>query len=86
MYKVVFTAHGEKEIKTLPKDIQKRIIKKLIFFASQENFLSFSKPLVNLPPATHRFRVGDYRIAFFVVKKTICIERIAHRREMYSGN
>jgi mRNA-degrading endonuclease RelE of RelBE toxin-antitoxin system len=36
MYNIVFTSHGEKDIKTVPKDIQKRIIKKLSFFASQE--------------------------------------------------
>jgi len=84
MYNVVFTPHGKKDIEKLPKDIQKRIIKKLTFFSSQINPLSFSKPLVDLPPATHRFRVGDYRIAFYILGDTIHVERIRHRREVYT--
>lgn len=83
MYNVVFTKNGEKDLKKLPQEIQKRIIKKLEFFSLQENPLSFSKPLVDLPPSTHRFRVGDYRIAFYIEGENIYIERIKHRREVY---
>lgn len=83
MFNVVLTRNGEKDLKKLPQEIQKRIIKKLEFFSSQEDPLAFSKPLVNIPPATHRFRVGDHRIAFYVEGETIYIERIRHRREVY---
>ncbi len=83
MLRVVFTKNGEKDLKKLSKDIQKRIVKKLEFFSSQENPIVFSKPLVNFPPATHRFRVGDYRIAFYVKSKTIFVDKIRHRREVY---
>lgn len=83
MFDVKFTPNGEKDLNKLPRDIQRRIVKKLQFFSSQENPLAFSKPLVNLPPATHRFRVGNYRIAFFIDSKTIYIDRIGHRREVY---
>jgi len=83
MYNVQFSLSAQKDLQKLPKDIQKRIIKKLQFFASQQEPLIFSKPLVNLPPATHRFRVGVYRIAFYISEKNIYIERIKHRREVY---
>lgn len=83
MFNVLFTKNGRKDLKKLSPEIQKRIIKKLEFFSSQENPLAFSKPLIDLPPATHRFRVGDYRIAFYVEGETIYIERIRHRREVY---
>lgn len=85
MFEIVFTPHGTKDLAKLPKDIKIRIIKKLQYFSSQKNPILFSKPLVNLPPATHRFRVGDYRIAFYIASDTICIERIRHRREVYSA-
>ena len=83
MFEVNFTEHARKDLDKLSRDIQKRILKKLQFFSSQTNPIAFSKPLVNLPPATHRFRVGDYRVAFYIVGKIIYIERIRHRREVY---
>lgn len=83
MFDVKFTPKGTKDLERLPKDLQGRIIKKLTFFSNQENPLMFSKPLVNLPPSTHRFRVGDYRISFYIDQNTIYIDRIKHRREVY---
>lgn len=83
MFNVKFTPSGQKDLEKLTKDIQKRIIKKIEFFAAQQDLLKFSKPLVNLPPATHRFRVGDYRIAFYIEKDTIYVERAKHRKEVY---
>ena len=83
MFDVEFTPRGKKDLEKLSRDSQKRILKKLQFFSSQPDPLLFSKPLVNLPPATHRFRVGDYRIAFYLFGKTIVIDRIRHRREVY---
>ncbi len=83
MLKIEFTVKGTRDFKKLPRDLQKRLLKKLEFFASQEDPILFSKPLVNLPPATHRFRVGDYRIAFYVEGKTIYMDRVRHRKEVY---
>lgn len=83
MFNVKFTPQGQKDLEKLTKDIQIRIIKKIKFFALQQNLSKFSKPLVNLPPATHRFRVGDYRIAFYVEQNTIYVDRAKHRKEVY---
>ena len=84
MLNVVFTPQGKKDLVKLPKDIQQRIIKKIKFFASVDNPLSFAKLLANLPPLTHRFRVGDYRIAFYLSENMITIDRIEHRKEVYA--
>jgi len=51
MLKVQFTPSGEKDLKLLPRDIRERVVRKITFFSSQENPLTFAKPLVNLPPA-----------------------------------
>lgn len=83
MFDVKLTPNGAKDLKKLPKHLQKRVIKKLQFFAQQENPLAFSKPLVNLPPVTHRFRVGDYRVAFYIENNSMYIDRIRHRSEVY---
>ena len=84
MSKVFFTLQSRKDLEKLPIDIQKRIIKKLEYFTSQPQPLLFSKPLVDLPPATHRFRVGHYRITFYIEVQTVVITRIRHRKEVYS--
>ncbi len=84
MADIRFTNQGLKDLKKLPADIQKRIVKKLQFFSSQVDPMVFSKPLINLPPATHRFRVGDYRIAFHIQDGVLLIDRIRHRKEVYA--
>lgn len=83
MFDIKFTPRGSKEFKKLPKDWQIRLTKKLKYFASQPEPIKLAKPLTNLLPATHRFRVGDYRIAFYTEKDAIYVERIGHRREVY---
>ena len=85
MFEINFTEHAKKDLDKLSSNIQKRIIKKLQFFSPQANPIMFSKSLINLSPATHRFRVGDYRIAFYIMGKIIYIERIRHRREVYQA-
>ena len=85
MVSVVFSPRGNKDLKKLPKNIQKRILKKIVFFSTQTDPISFAKPLVNLPPLTYRFRVGDYRIAFYINDETIIIDRIEHRKDVYSN-
>ena len=86
MFKVKFTPAGTKDLKKLPKDLQRRVIRKIDFFSKVRTPLLLSKPLVNLPPSIHRFRVGDYRIAFFIKEGVIYIDRIGHRREVYLRN
>lgn len=83
MFEVKFTPKGARDLEKLPKNLQVRVIKKLNFYASQDDPIKSSKSLVNLPPATHRFRVGDYRIAFYISQSTIYVDRIGHRREVY---
>lgn len=83
MYEIVFTPQSQKELANLSGDEQKRILKKLSFFASTDSPLYFSKPLVNFPPSTHRFRVGNYRIAFHILKSVIYIDKIGHRKQIY---
>ena len=88
MHKIYFSPEAKKDFHRLPKNIQSRIKKKLEFYASAEKPLSFAKSLINLPPATHRFRAGDYRMAFYLSESKklsgIFITRIRHRREVYN--
>lgn len=45
--------------------------------------MHFAKPLVNLPPSTHRFRVGTYRVSFYLANHILFIERVELRGQAY---
>ncbi len=83
MFTIEFTPKGEQDFSKLILPIQRRINQKLISNASLPNPLARAKPLINLPPATHRFRVGKYRISFYIEKNTIFVERIELRGQAY---
>ena len=83
MYQIVFTPRGERELRAFPRDIQQRILRKLEWLSRQDQPLHFAKPLVNLPPATHRFRISTYRVAFYLAHHTLFIERVELRGQAY---
>ncbi len=83
MFNILFTPRGERDLKKLNPHIQRRIKDKLLDYAKRDNPLTFAKPLVNLPPASHRFRIGKYRISFFIKHRTIFVERVELRGEAY---
>ena len=83
MHQIVFTPRGERDLLAMPGDAQRRIHRKLQWLVAQDKPLRFAKPLVNLPPATHRFRIGYYRVSFFVASHTIWVERVELRGQAY---
>lgn len=80
---IEFTSSGEREFKKLSTQLQKRAIEKIELYIKSGNPLSFAKPLVNLPPATHRFRVGKYRICFYLEGARIVVDGIDTREDAY---
>ena len=78
-----FTPHGKREFAALPRDIQKRIFQKLRENARLPDPLIRARPLVNLPPATHRFRIGKYRASFFIEDDVMYVEEIRLRDQAY---
>lgn len=83
MQQIAFTPRGERELAALSKDVQRRIDRKLRWLALQSQPLHFAKPLVNLPPSTHRFRIGIYRVSFYLAGHTIFVERVESRGQAY---
>jgi len=82
MYQYFFEQKAVGDIKKLPKDIQKRIIKKLDFFCSKDPLI-FACHLKNYELGTYRFRIGDYRVIFDLEEDRIIILAVGHRREIY---
>ena len=83
MFDIAFTPRGEKELAGFPRDIQERIRNKLRENATLRNPRVRAKSLVDLPPATHRFRVGKYRVSFYIEAQTIRVERVELRGAAY---
>jgi len=69
------------DLKRIGKTDKDRIHLKILELEHFPN-VSNLKKLTNFEPA-YRARVGDYRILFDVVKDTIFIGRILHRKESY---
>lgn len=84
---VSYSKQALNDLQSLPKQIAKRIAKKIAFFSEQKNPLQFAKRLVNPDYGTYRFRAGDYRVIFDVDRKgqitVLLILSIKHRREVY---
>lgn len=86
-YRFEFTDKAEEDLKVLDDTIRQRVVKKLRFFALQENPLRFAEHLTNSPHGDYRFRVGDYRVMFDVSVRGVItileILRIKHRSLAY---
>ncbi len=83
MHYIKFTPRGQRDLKKLNPHLKKRITKKLDDYSKRQNPFEPSRPLIDLPPATHRYRVGKYRIYFFIKGKIIFVERVEIRGKAY---
>jgi mRNA-degrading endonuclease RelE of RelBE toxin-antitoxin system len=88
MVMFVFTKYAEKRFLKLPKSIQKRIIDKLKELKSHEDIFSILKLLNHFEPASHRLRIGSYRLILELKnqKEMDCefwILDIGHRKDIY---
>ena len=84
--KLIFTEAAAKTLVKLPPAIARRIVRKMQWFAAQEDPLSFAKPLKNANFGSHRFRVGEYRVLVDIQHKSISILfvlAVRHRKDAY---
>lgn len=62
MNEFVFTKKAEKSFLKLPGSVQSRVVGKLKDLKNHEDIFSILKRLYHLEPATHRLRIGSYRL------------------------
>ncbi len=82
-YALEISSKAKRDIQSLDSVVQKRIVKKLQFFLTQTDPLSFAKPLVNSKDGDYRWRIGHYRVVFDVKGTVILLLRVQHRGEVY---
>lgn len=86
IWAIVYTKKAFRDLDGFDSAVKDRIIKKLEFFAEQNDTLGFAEPVVEFLPATHRFRIGDYRALIsvrFTEDRRMIIYRIQHRKDVY---
>ena len=84
MWKIVYKKSVQKDLKSIPKNVQ-LLIKKTIEEKLATNPFIAGTPLKQNLKGFMKKRVGSYRIIYSIDKKTIIvfIIKIGHRKEIY---
>ncbi len=84
-YSIVFKPSTEKDLRSLPKSVIARVLRK-IEALGKNPFPSNSVKLAGTE-RLYRIRVGDYRVVYGVDKEAqqLIIHYIRHRKEVYRG-
>lgn len=80
----IFKKGAKKSFQKLDVNIQNTIIKKLKELKAHPNIFSVLKRMENVEPATHRLRIGNYRLVLEHKKDDIfSILDTGHRKDIY---
>jgi len=79
----LFTPRALKDIKKLPPNIQKRIVKKLDYFMKRKDPIKYAEPIIDSTLGQYRYRIGDYRAIIDLDDTQIIVLRIGHRKNIY---
>jgi mRNA interferase RelE/StbE len=84
--KIKFTKKADSSLDRLPKQIALRILAKLEWLS--EHTQVRIKQLAGLPSELSgllKYRIGDYRVLFWITEDSIIVYRIGHRSEIYKN-
>ncbi len=82
-YRIVFKPSAERAFLALPKDVRKRLDKRLL--ALQDHPRPPGVKALTGESGVYRLRVGDYRVLYEVLddRVLVLVVAIGHRREVY---
>lgn len=81
-----FTKHADRQLQKLPKQAQRRIIKKIKFYLESGDPLQFADSIKGVEGKIYRFRIGDYRVIFDWIDNNgdhIRVLKVASRADVY---
>jgi mRNA interferase RelE/StbE len=83
-YRIEFTPLARRQIKKLPREVQKRIIERVEELASNPRPAGVKKLVSG--ENLYRVRVGEYRAIYQIRDREliVVIVKVGHRREIYS--
>lgn len=81
MYRVLLAKRALKDLEKFDEETKKYVLSKLKEY--QSNPFNYAKKLTDRRIGEYRFRIGDYRVIFDLVKDDIVVLRIGHRKDIY---
>ena len=82
MVKVAWTERAIKDLENLDSSIARRILARITWFSNNLERV-IPEPLTSGLKGTFKLRIGDWRAIYTVEGKTIVIQFVGHRREIY---
>lgn len=80
-YQILVSRKAQKDIDRLDTVVKKRVKKAILNYSCAP--ISRSKKLFSSTIGTRRFRIGNYRVIFDIVKNDLIILKIGHRKDIY---
>lgn len=80
------TRHAQQNLEKLQPSVRERIMKKLIQLRTHPDIFVVLKPLHDFAPATHRLRIGPYRLILELIKNAppeFWVIDVGHRKDIY---
>ena len=82
MLSIEWTESAIEDLKKLDKPISRRVLTRITWFSSNFERV-IPEPLTGEFKGTFKLRIGDWRVVYTVEGKTILIQFIGHRRDIY---
>lgn len=82
-FKILFRPSAVGDIKRLDPPVRNRILKKILWYAAQNDPCVFAHRLTDPMLGTYRYRVGIWRIIFDVQDGTIIVLVVDKRSDVY---
>ncbi len=80
-FELLYTQRAVKDIGQFDTLVKKRLAKKTADL--QDNPVEKSTKLLNAKLGTYRYRIGDYRVIFDIIGRSVVILGVGHRKEIY---
>jgi mRNA interferase RelE/StbE len=81
--KIEWNEDAIKDLAKLDKPVAERILKKINWLS--DNFEKVTpEPLIGQFKGTFKLRIGDWRVVYTIEGRTLVIQFIGHRRDIYS--
>jgi len=78
-----FTTHADRQLRKFPHEVQRRIVKKIIFYLNTDNPLHFADSIKGTEGKVYRYRIGDYRVIFDWLGDRIRVTKVDVRPRVY---
>ena len=80
-FRLTDTAH--RQLKKIDPQARGQMLEKMRELKKHPSIFSVLEPVHDLEPASHRLRIGEYRLLLRMEGATCIVYKIGHRRDVY---